>query len=191
VLWYAVALLALAASALGMEIFLPLSLAIPVAVWLRARNLGRLKRLSLLGGPMLIIAAAIGYKVENAVGAASPDASYLVRLAIGSVAVNFGTFGIALPHTVAWSMRQLTPPAIVLTAILGTIVSWWLQREDVPPYSRRSWIEIVIAGWPVFRLGVAIFVVTPRAAFWSTGISNRVWIAASLGTAAVFVGAAG
>ena len=178
VFWYVVALLALTASALGMEVFLPLSLAVPVALWLRTRNLGRVKRLLLLGGPIVIIAAAIGYKVENAVGAASPDSSYLVRLAIGSVAVNFGTFGIALPHTVAWSMRQLTPLAIVLTAILGAIVFWWLQREEVPPYSRRSWIKIVIAGALVFCLGVAIFAVTPRSGFWSTGISNRVWIAA-------------
>jgi len=58
VFWYAVALLACAASALGMEIFLPLSLAVPVALWLRTRNLGRVKRLLLLGGPMVIIAAA-------------------------------------------------------------------------------------------------------------------------------------
>jgi hypothetical protein len=191
VFWYAVALLALTASVLGMEVFLPLSLAVPVAVWLRARNLGRLKRLLLLGGPIVIVAAAIFYKMENAVGAASPDSSYLVRLAIGSVAVNFGTFGIALPHTVAWSVRQLTPLAIVLTVILGGIVFWWLLREDVPPYSRRSWIEIVMAGGLVFCLGVAIFAVTPRAGFWSTGISNRVWIAGSLGTAAVLVGAVG
>jgi hypothetical protein len=174
-----------------MEVFLPLSLAVPVALWLGARSLGRLRGLLLLGGPIVIIAAAICYKVENAVGAASPDSSYLLRLAIGSVAVNFGTFGIALPHTVAWSMLQLTPLAIVLTVILGAIVFWWLLREDVPAYSRRSWIEIVICGGLVFCLGVAIFVATPRIGFWSTGISNRVWIAASLGTAAVWVGAAG
>ena len=189
--WYAVALLALTASVLGNEVFLPLSLVVPLALWLRAQNLGRLKRLLLLCGPIVIIAAAIGYKAENSVGAASPDFSYLVRLALGSVTVNFGTFGIALPHTVAWSVQQLTPAAMVLPVILGTTVFWWVLRDDLPPYSRRSWTEIVMAGGLVFCLGVVIFVVTPRVLFWSTGISNRVWIAASLGMALVFVGAAG
>jgi hypothetical protein len=194
--WYAVALFALTASVLGMELFLPLSLAVPVALALRNRKRGRLKTLLLLGGPIVIIAAAIWYKAESAVGAAwrpdSPDFSSLVRLVVGSVAVNFGTFGIALPHTVAWSVRQLMPAAMVLPVILGAIVFWWLLREGPPPHSRRSWIEIVMAGGLVFCFGIAIFVVAPsRVSFWSTGVSNRAWIAASLGTAAMLVGAAG
>src|SRR5262245_49170508 len=190
--WYAVALFALTASVLGMEVFLPLSLAVPVALGLRKRKRGRLKTLLLLGGPIVIIAAAIWYKAETAVGAVSPDFSSLVRLAVGSVAVNFGTFGIALPHTVAWSVRQLTPPAMALPVILGAIVFWWLLSEGPPSYSRRSWIEIVMAGGLVFCFGIAIFVVAPsRVSFWSTGVSNRAWIASSLGTAAMLVGAAG
>jgi hypothetical protein len=75
--------------------------------WLQARNRGRLKRLLLPGGPIVVIAVAICYKIENTVGAAStdssyfvsPDSSYLVRLALGSIAVNFGTFGIAFGIT--------------------------------------------------------------------------------------------
>jgi hypothetical protein len=195
-LWYAVALFALTACVLGMEVFLPLSLAVPVALGLQKRKRGRLKTLLLLGGPIVIIAAAIWYRAAIAVGGAwrpdSPNFSSLVRLAVGSIAVNFGTFGIALPHTVAWSARQLTPPAMVLPVIVGAIVFWWLLSEGPPHHSRRSWIEIVMAGGLVFCFGIAIFVVAPsRVSFWSTGISNRAWIAASLGTAAMFVGGAG
>ena len=190
--WYAVALVALTASVLGMEVFLPLSLAVPVALVLREQKRGRVKTLLLLGGPIVIIAAAIWYKAETAVDAVPPDFSSLVQLAVGSVAVNFGTFGIALPHTVAWSARQLTPTAMVLPVILGAIVFWWLLSETPPPHSRRSWIGIVMAGGLVFCFGIAIFAVSPsRVSFWSTGISNRFWIAASLGTAAMLVGAAG
>jgi hypothetical protein len=200
VFWFGLALLALTASLLGMEIFLPLTLAIPVGLWLQSRRfspgavgapVGTLKTLLLLGAPIAIVAAIVSYKAENAVGAALPDLSYLIRLAIGSVAVNFGTYGIALPHTLAWSMRQLTLAAMVLPCILGVIVFLWLLRGEAPPDSRRFWIVLVIAGGLVFCLGTVIFVATPRVAFWSTGIGNRVWIAAALGAAAVLVGAAG
>ena len=202
VFWYPLALCAFSGSVLGMEVFLPLNIAVVLGLWLRARKLaqngvrpqiGPLKTLLLFGGPIVIVVAAVWYKAQNAVGNASPDFSYLVRLAVGSVAVNFGTFGIALPHTVAWSLRQLPPAAMVLPCIVGAIVFWWLssQDQDPPIPLRRPWALLIIAGGIVFSLGIDVFIVTPRVAFWSTGISNRVWIAASLGTAAVFVGIAG
>ena len=200
VLWFGVALLTLAASLLGMEIVFPLSLLLPAVLWLRARSLfpdglrahlGTANMVLLFACPMVTLAAALWYKAENAVGAAPADMLRLVRLTIGALSVNFGTFGLALPHTTAWSIRQLTPVALVLPCILGALVFVWLLQGDPPPGSRRFWMLVIAAGAVVFALDTAIFVVTPRIGFWSTGISNRVWIAASLGMAAVLVGVAG
>jgi hypothetical protein len=200
VFWFSVALLALAASLLGMEVVFPLTLLLPAMLWLQARrllpdglraHLGTAHTALLFACPMATLAAAVWYKAENAVGAAPADMSRLVRLAIGALSVNFGTFGLALPHTAAWSTRQLTPVALVLACILGALVFVWLLQGDPPPGSRRFWVLVIAAGALVFGLGTAIFVVTPRIGFWSTGISNRVWIAASLGMAAVLVGVAG
>ena len=200
VLWFAVALLALTASLLGMEVFLPFTLAIPFGLWLQWRRLsaaglgvkpGTLQTFAFVGALLLIVASIVYYKAANAVGVSSPDLPYLVRLAAGSVAVNFGTFGIALPHTFAWSLRQLTPAAMLWPCLVGLIVFLWLSRGQAPPKARRFWMSLVIAGGLAFGLGIAIFFTTRRVGFSSTGIGNRVWLAAALGAAAVLTGAAG
>lgn len=200
IFWFGLSLLPLMASLLGMEVFLPLTLAIPLGLWLQSRksfpegvgaHFGTLKTVLVLGAPIAIAGAIVFYKAENAVGAALPDLWSLVRLAVGSVTVNFGTYGLALPHTLAWSMRQLTLAAMVWPCVLGVIVFLWLSRGEDPADSRRFWIVLVMSGGLVFCLGSVIFVVTPRVGFWSTGIANRVWIAAALGVAAVLVGATG
>lgn len=200
VLWFSVGLSAETASLLGMEIVVPLAVVMPVALWIQSRRLYShdvqphlqvLKTFFLLGGPIVALAAVVWYKAENAVGAASPTISRLILLVIGSLGVNFGTYGLALPHTVAWSIKQLTPAALVLPCILGAVVFLWLRRGQIPPDSRRLWMVLVTGGAFVFCLGIGIFVVTPRVGFWSTGIMNRVWIVAALGVAATLVGAVG
>ena len=200
VLWFGIALLAWTASLLGMEVFLPFTLAIPVGLWLQRRRLsaaglrihpGASQTLAFLGALLVIVASIVSYKAANAVGVMSPDLPYLVRLAAGSVAVNVGTFGIALPHTFAWSLRQLPLAALVWPCLIGAIVCLWLIRGEAPPRALRFWILLVVAGCVAFSLATAIFITTRRVGFSSTGIGNRVWLAAALGAAAVLAGAAG
>ena len=71
-----------------------------------------------------------------------------------------------------------------LTALLAFIVFSHSMNVDAPPESLRFWRRLVIAGAVVFALGAGLFTVTGQVSFWSTGIANRVWIAAALGVSA-------
>jgi len=80
---------------------------------------------------------------------------------------------------------------MVWPCLIGAIVFLWLVRGEAPPRALRFWILLVVAGCVAFSLATAIFITTRRVGFSSTGIGNRVWIAAALGAAAVLAGAAG
>src|SRR5688500_3053808 len=194
VLWFAFALLALTASLLGMEVFLPFTMAIPFGLWLQRRRWsaaglgvhpGTLQTFAFVGALLVIVASIVSYKAANAVGVMSPDLPYLVRLAAGSVAVNFGTFGLALPHTFAWSLRQLPLSALVWPCFIGTIVFLWLLRGEALPRALRFCILLGVAVCVAFSIATAIFITTRRFGFSSIGFGNRVWLAAALGAAAV------
>ena len=198
--WAVFGLLALAVAALGMEVVMPLTVVLPLGLWWcskrlppggLAAKLGMRQTLLLLCSPFAVIAAVILYKAGTAVGSSVPDVRYLAQLAIGSLTVNFGTYGVGLPHTTAWGLRQLPFSSAALGAILGAIVFAFLSRTDPPPASRRIWTGVCVVGAVVFILGTAIFLVSGRIGFSSTGISNRVWIAAALGVALVLVGTSG
>jgi hypothetical protein len=198
--WIAGAVLVLTVAALGFEVVIPLMLAIPVAVWWRSRRLGlgnlrdqlRIPQCLLsLATPLVVILATAVYKANTARGITAPSLGHLERLVAGALAVNFGTYGIALPHTVAWSLRQLPWSDLALAILLGGIVLFYVSKTEIPFESRRPWITLVLLGCVVFGLGTAIFVTTTRIAFWSTGLANRVWIAAALGVALIFVGGFG
>jgi hypothetical protein len=198
--WILVALVALAAAALGMEVVIPLTLVVPIALWVRSNRLfpgglwaqlGASRTVLLVCSPLAVVVLVVIYKAGTAGGIRVPDFFYVVRLAIGSLAVNFGTFGVALPHTVVWGLRHLSLGSIALGAILATLVFSYLWTAEAPPESGRVWTKIVMAGATIFLLGTAIFLTTRRISFWSTGIANRVWIAAALGAALVLVGASG
>jgi hypothetical protein len=198
--WTAFALLALAAAALAMEVVVPLMLAIPAMLWWQSRPLcpdgvrspwgtPRTFRLSLLA--LAVIATVAAYKSQTARGFSVPDLLHLRRLVAGSVAVNFGTYGVVLPVTVAWGLRQLPLWNAALGVLLGILVFSHLARAEAPPESSRFWTALVLVGCIVFALGTAIFLTNARVLFWSAGIANRVWIAAALGCALVLVGVSG
>jgi hypothetical protein len=198
--WAVPALLALAVAGLGMEVVMPLTLLIPVAVWMRSgwfasnglrAQLGTRQTIALLSSPVLLVAAVALLKAAVSEAGARPGVFYVARLAIGSLAVNFGTFGIALPHTIAWSFSQLPWSAAVLGGAVGIAVFSYLARIAGMPDGPRVWARVVLAGAVVFGLGIVIFLVTPQILFWSTGIANRIWIAAALGVAPLLVGASG
>jgi hypothetical protein len=198
--WTVLALLALAAASLGMEVVVPLVLAIPAALWWQGyrRGRGSLKRqlgiprgLLLSGSALAVVAAVAIYKGGTARGFSVPDVLYLKRLVAGALVVNFGTYGIALLNTVAWSARQLPLDGAALSALLAVLVFSHLSRGEPPPESARLWTTFVVAGCFIFGLGTAIFLTSARVSFWSAGIANRVWIAAALGVALVLVGGSG
>jgi hypothetical protein len=105
--------------------------------------------------------------------------------------VNFGTFGLALPHTAAWSIRQLPWSEVALGGIIGMILFLYLWRVEDEREPSRFWRRLIAIGILIFVLGASIFVFIPQVAFWSTGIANRVWITAAIGYAFVLVGLSG
>jgi hypothetical protein len=198
--WVAWGTLLLSAAALGIEIVIPLIAAIPVAVWVRARHhpsrhcFGQSRLTAapvLFGTPLLVSAGAVVYKALISDANGPPGLYYAVRLAVGSIMVNAGTFGIAYPHTFLWSVPQLSAEAAGLACLLTVLVFCALSRDDMPDGSPKFWQILILAGVAVFILGTVIFLITPRILFWSVGIANRVWIAAALGIAVTIVGCAG
>ena len=197
--WTALGLLCLTGAALGMEVVVPLMLAIPAALlwqWHRRcpfglRQARTLRGFLVLASPLAVIAAVAVYKGGTARGFSVPDIFYMMRLVVGSLAVNFGTYGVALPHTVAWSIPQLTTSSAAVGTLLALLVFAYLYRSRDLSDSRHLWPKIMLAGAGIFMLGTAIFTVSNRVGFWSAGVANRVWIAAAFGTALVLVGASG
>jgi hypothetical protein len=198
--WTLLAPVALALAALGMEVVVPLSAAIPVLLVWQAYSRHRrglipdrwtLRRVLLQISPLVVIAIVSAYKAQTARGFIVPDLFYLKRLVAGAVTVNFGTFGLALPATLVWSVPRVALADAAVGAVLAATVFLYLSRSQAPPSSRRYWAAIIVAGFGAFGLGVAIFVTSARVLFWSAGIANRVWIAAATGVALVFVGWSG
>ena len=73
---------------------------------------------------------------------------------------------------------------VATLAVLIAVLAWWrLQRadrsEDAPPRTKR----LLLAGTAAFLLGNAAFLIVPAIVFTSTGIGNRVHVAAALGVA--------
>jgi hypothetical protein len=204
--WTLLALLALVASGLGYEIVLPFLLVNTVLVWIRARALwpgglaGRLGRLGAAAYVMphlLLLAAVTAFKVATATGA-GVEGSYLfhlARLTLGSLTTHFGTYGIGLPQAAWWGIRNTSVAGILLAAVLGLLLFTYTMRsvgrrgESLP--EAAFWLKLGAAGALVFALGYAVFLVSGRFDFSSSGIYNRVNMAAALGAAMLFVALAG
>ncbi len=198
--WVLIAVIAFSSAALGMEVVIPLTIATPAAIWYWSRRmfpgglegrLGNLRANLLLCSPVAAVVPVILYKAATARGARFPDVADVAKLAIGSLAVNFGTYGIAFPHTVAWSVRQLPFGSVALGAILAGCVFVYLSRRGAPPELPRLCAIMMLVGAAIFVLSTGIFLSTLRIGFWSTGVANRVWIAAALGSAVILVSASG
>jgi hypothetical protein len=202
--WAVAAHLALATAALGMEVVIPLTLFLCVALYWRSwlapaglrSRLGTRPTILFVFSPAALVIGVSLFKIALAKAAAVQGFSvfgvmYVAWLTAGSLAVNFGTYGLALPHTIAWSLGQLPSSGAWLACALGVVVFLYLSRIETVPEAPPFWTKLVLAGSVIFGLGTAIFLVTPQVLFWSTGIANRTWIAAGLGYALVLVGGSG
>ena len=204
--WKMLALVALVLSVLGYEVVVPFLLLAPLLVWLRARRgatgglrmrLGTARFVLFLAANYAALATVVAFKAVTARGAGVPVGYwqwYLAQLFFGSLSVHFGTYGVGLPHTVWWSLRVLDSPAIATGLVVGAAVFAYLffLSGGWDALSRRTWAKMGVVGFVLFTLGYAIFLASNRIQFGSsTGIVNRVAIAASLGVAVLFVAVAG
>ena len=204
--WKLVALLGLLAASLGYEVVIPLLLLNVALMWLHARRLhdaglsGRLGRWGaslFLGSNILMIAVLLAYKSVTAQGVGLPPdetAFYAVRLVVGAVVVNYGTYGLGLPYAVMWSGGNANGLILLFGLGLALFVLGYLNlvaRHEGGFPGRTAWRRLTAGGLVVFALGYSIFWSTGRIGFSSTGIFNRVAIAGALGFALSMVAGLG
>ncbi|MEK6321646.1 MAG: hypothetical protein AABN33_08180 [Acidobacteriota bacterium] len=213
--WKLAGFFALLCSALGYEVALPLFLLNPVLVWWRAKQLYdpssnkeliRKTVLVSLASNTLGVAVIVIYKILTARG--EPDlfvhrmgifgdySSHLVKLAVGAIGVNYGSYGIGLPVKIARVLSFYPNPKVLAVGVLlGLAVFGYLYRitnrqaTDLP--SEASYFRLMAFGLIVFVLGYSIFLTNSQVGFSSTGVYNRSAIAAALGVAISFVGVIG
>jgi hypothetical protein len=73
--------------------------------------------------------------------------------------------------------------AVAVIGAFVAIVAWWRLRSEKPLGSRR----LLLLGIATFLLGHATFLIVPSIAFTSTGMGNRVQVAAAIGVAMILV----
>jgi hypothetical protein len=204
--WKAAALAALAASGLGFEVAIPLLAAAVPLLWYRARRqpegplgarLGRTETIAFLGSNVLVLAAIVAFKSAAAPGVGVPGSylRHLARLALGSTATSFGSYGVGLPEATRWAAATVDGGTLAAGVALALVVGLYLgglgRRDASIGWPVRVWLRLVAAGLLVFALGYGIFLSNARILFSSSGTSNRVAIAAAAGVAMIWVGLVG
>jgi hypothetical protein len=122
-----------------------------------------------------------------------PD--HIGYLVSGSVKVNFGTYGLALPYVVWWIFaHRPTWSAAAASLLVGAVVLAYLRRHrelELPTLrdnGKPIWRLLVGAGVALIAVGYASFLVTEEIYFTSAGIDNRVNIVAAIGVAVLALG---
>jgi hypothetical protein len=202
--WKLLALAALAMAALGYEVVIPLLAANMVVIWLRAKATeprGLVARLGVTGAVLyvaihyVVLVSAIAFKATTAfAGGTGLGRFYLVRLLVGPLMVNLGTYGIGLPLTFVWALRNSSTAALLVSVVIGVAVFacvMSLTKADVGLFKRMSWRRLAFAGIGVYVLGYAVFVTTVRYGISSSGINNRINIGGAAGVALTVVAVLG
>jgi hypothetical protein len=198
--WKSVGVISCTLGALGYEIALPLLVAnIVVVTWhVRRINAGTgptgLRRIvAFWSVDIAVLAAAVLYKVTIPGGIEAPSdlVMHSLRLLAGSAAISFGSFGIGLAEASRWGVAVAGIPTLVAAAAVMVAVFVHLMRCTTQPWlGRRAAVRLAGGGLAVFLLGYSVFVFTTRIYFSSSGISNRVAIAGTIGFAMVTVASA-
>jgi hypothetical protein len=205
-LWKAAAIVALIVSGLGYEIALPLLAAAIPLLWYRSRRaaggplshrLGRAGAIAFLGSNVLALAAVVAVKLAFPVGV-GVGGSYplhIARLTLGSAATSFGSYGLGLPEATRWAVATMDRATLAASCALAAVIAVYLgmiaRRDAALVWPARHWLRLAACGVLVFALGYGIFLTNGRILFSSTGISNRVSIAAAAGVAMIWIGLAG
>ena len=209
--WRLVSILGLLCSALAYEVILPLFLLNPFLAWRYSHRFQRPTyrrqptRRALLGPlavNILVIALVTTYKIlitrkdasgfVHTFGIYGDYSSHLLRLAVGAIGVNFGSYGIGLPVKV-WRDLRFYPDAKILagTGLIGLTIFVYLYRTvgrtTIDLAREASYFKLMGFGLVLFVAGYATFLTNGNVEFASSGISNRVAIAAALGVAILFV----
>ncbi len=201
VLWGLLGIVCLPVSILAYEVALPLFVLNVALIWHHAgsypyrgnRGQPLISRLVIAGDAAALVLTVI-YKSVMTVRADLPSnyTAYLVKTALGAVVINYGTYGVALPYVAWWALSHIGWAAATLGLTTGASMAVYLYYVVLPSGTdwpgRAIWRLLALLGLAVFGFGYAIFLGTSRPAFTSTGVGNRVAIAACIGVAISLVG---
>jgi hypothetical protein len=191
-------------SVLSYEVAVPLLIVAALVLWYRGRSgLGSTRITALFSSVLLagvlvfkgIAATTLTTGSTYQLGYQTSFAHHIGYLLSGSVKVNFGTYGLALPYVVWWIFsHHLTWSAVAASLLVGTVVLVYLRRNgdlELPalrPSGTRTWRILVVAGVALIAIGYASFLTTDEIYFTSAGIDNRVNIVAAIGVAVLALG---
>jgi hypothetical protein len=203
--WLVGAGAAIVFSILSYEVVVPLLLVVVIVLWYRVR-LGFGNSLVTAVSASLSLAGVLVYKAiasttltegsSYQLGYQTGFLHHIGYLVSGSVKVNFGTYGLALPYVVGWIfVHRPTWSAAAASLLVGLVVLAYFARSgrelELPAErvdGRRSWRLLAAAGLALIVIGYATFLVTGEIYFTSAGIDNRVNIVAAIGVAVLAVG---
>lgn len=190
-LWAALSAIALLLSSLAYEVAIPLFVLVPLFIWRRLKPKQR-KYVSL--ATILLSMGAVAFKLLTQTrhrfqGRFLTHPAMVVRHFLAQLLdFNYGYYGFGLPR-VAWHAAATYPRVAGLGsgALLGILVFSYLfhvvHRPSTEWPSRRTWAMVGIAGVFVFGLSYSPFIADVTLDMTTTGVANRVAIAAALGTA--------
>jgi hypothetical protein len=195
---------AIVLSVLSYEVAVPLLIVAVVVLWFRGRSGFGSTRITALFSSLLlagvlvfkwIAATALATGSSYGLGYQTSFAHHIGYLLSGSVKVNFGTYGLALPYVVWWIFaHRPTWSAIAASVLVGTVVLAYLRSNaelELPALRHsgtRTWRLLVVAGVALIAIGYASFLTTDEIYFTSAGIDNRVNIVAAIGVAVLALG---
>jgi hypothetical protein len=199
--WKAVAVIAVALCTLGYELAIPFLLANPLLMSLHSRRLhgeglsgryGRRTAIMLVGSSYAVLAVILAFKVATSPGVEPAIGYYnLMRLWLGWATVHFGSYGAGLPYSALWATQIVGMKALICSALVACMAAGWtfhLARTQPLVALRPASTRLVLSGVVVYLLGHAIFLTNGRFVVTSTGIGNRVSMAAAVGAALILVG---
>jgi hypothetical protein len=200
--WRIAALTAMAASVLAYEIFLPLFVMNLAVTAVRARRAARregppvppaVQLIALAATTAAVLLPVVLWKLQFATRIGSLTLEQKLAsfrwLITGAIKVSYGDYGVALPFLIVQILRDYSTALVSATAMaVGLIVFVYVWR--IPAERDRGTVAVALlgAGFMTFFLAYALFFLTRNAQYSTTGISNRVAIAATLGIALGWVG---
>jgi hypothetical protein len=203
--WLLVGELALVLSVLMYEVAVPLLIVVVIFLWYRGRMGFGNSRIAAVASSLSLTGVLVFKVIATATLAAGSSHQFgyqtgfvhhIGYLVSGSVKVNFGTYGLAIPYVIWWILvHRPTWTAVAASLLVGTVVFGYLARNGPElelPAPRtdgtRIWRLLAAAGLVLIVIGYASFLVTGDIYFTSAGIDNRVNIVAAIGVAVLAVG---
>jgi len=206
--WTLTSVLAMLASLLAYEVSAPLMVLVPVLLYVGFRRSTELSpfpasqkrtpRLVLLFSlASLTLFVFLKVTLQTRLGFHGKflhQLGLVLRHAVSqSLSFNIGRYGLALP-VAAWRAVRGHPDTHVVAFAALAGVAIFVNCFRIACRSRQAlptcggWIGLMLLGLVCYGLGFALFAADPNLDFVSTGVENRLTIAASVGTAIWLVG---